>query len=101
MYVRSLHRSRVVSLTGDEQEDPAETIKELDEAIAKANAEIERLAPNMKALDRWVMTRVCHTQLLNPLFAGSMTSRRNWSRPKRRLIRPGRTRRQHGNSSTN
>ncbi|RDX49778.1 cohesin complex subunit psm1 [Lentinus brumalis] len=36
----------------DPDEDPAETIKELDEAIAKANAEIERLAPNMKALDR-------------------------------------------------
>ncbi|RPD71420.1 condensin complex subunit SMC1 [Lentinus tigrinus ALCF2SS1-7] len=36
----------------DADEDPAETLKELDEAIAKANADIERLAPNLKAMDR-------------------------------------------------
>lgn len=29
-------------------------LKDLDDAIAKAMAEIERMAPNMKALDRYV-----------------------------------------------
>ena len=34
------------------QDASGETLKELDESIAKANAEIERMAPNLKALDR-------------------------------------------------
>ncbi|KAI8982948.1 condensin complex subunit SMC1 [Trametes punicea] len=41
------------SLEDDEREgDSAETIKDLDESIAKVNAEIEHMAPNLKAMDR-------------------------------------------------
>ncbi|KAH9884117.1 cohesin complex subunit psm1 [Cubamyces lactineus] len=41
------------SLDDDEREDNAgETLKELDESIAKVNAEIEHMAPNLKAMDR-------------------------------------------------
>ncbi|KAI0808015.1 condensin complex subunit SMC1 [Fomes fomentarius] len=40
-------------LTEDDREDTSgEMLKDLDDAIAKAMAEIERMAPNMKALDR-------------------------------------------------
>ncbi|EIW51887.1 cohesin complex subunit psm1 [Trametes versicolor FP-101664 SS1] len=41
------------SLDEDEREDgSAETLKELDESISKVNAEIEHMAPNLKAMDR-------------------------------------------------
>ncbi|KAJ8472469.1 hypothetical protein ONZ51_g8497 [Trametes cubensis] len=41
------------SLDDDEREDnTGETLKELDESIAKVNAEIEHMAPNLKAMDR-------------------------------------------------
>ncbi|KAI0757514.1 condensin complex subunit SMC1 [Daedaleopsis nitida] len=41
------------ALDEDEREDASgETLKELDEAITKTNAEIERMAPNLKAMDR-------------------------------------------------
>lgn len=33
-------------------------LKDIDDSIAKAAAEIERMAPNMKAVDRWVLLGV-------------------------------------------
>lgn len=35
------------------QDNAGETLKELDESIAKVNAEIEHMAPNLKAMDRY------------------------------------------------
>ena len=35
------------------QDNTGETLKELDESIAKVNAEIEHMAPNLKAMDRY------------------------------------------------
>ncbi|KAH9848926.1 cohesin complex subunit psm1 [Lenzites betulinus] len=41
------------SLDDDEREDGSpEALKELDESISKVNAEIEHMAPNLKAMDR-------------------------------------------------
>ncbi|OSD08222.1 cohesin complex subunit psm1 [Trametes coccinea BRFM310] len=41
------------TLDDDEREsNAAETLKELDESLAKVNAEIEHMAPNLKAMDR-------------------------------------------------
>jgi hypothetical protein len=36
------------------QDSPSEVLGELEASIAKLNAEIERMTPNMKAMDRHV-----------------------------------------------
>lgn len=38
------------------QDGSAEALKELDESISKVNAEIEHMAPNLKAMDRSVLS---------------------------------------------
>lgn len=39
----------------DRSQDPAEMITQLDKEISSANNEIDRMAPNMKAIERYVM----------------------------------------------
>ena len=39
----------------DREKDPAEAVAELDKDIAKISSEIERMAPNMKAMERYVL----------------------------------------------
>lgn len=41
------------------------TTAEFDTSISKLNAEIERMAPNMKAIDRFVICVIEGTKLLN------------------------------------
>jgi len=38
------------------QDGSADAAAEFDDAIAKLNAEIDRMAPNMKAMERWVVS---------------------------------------------
>lgn len=52
------------------QDGSAEALKELDESISKVNAEIEHMAPNLKAMDRsvFVMERGRSIIFIQPLL---------------------------------
>ena len=54
-YVRSDHSIQSLGVDISDQDASGDTLKEIDEAVAKASAEIERLAPSMKVLDRCVL----------------------------------------------
>lgn len=48
----------------DRTQDPAEIIAQFDKEIASANNDIERMAPNMKAMERCVMKSSMHVESL-------------------------------------
>lgn len=41
----------------DRNQDPAEVVAQLDKEISSANNEIDRMAPNMKAIERCVTVK--------------------------------------------
>lgn len=46
-------QSMVLGWPGRQQDNSPETVAEYDTKITKLNSDIERMAPNMKAVDRW------------------------------------------------
>jgi hypothetical protein len=68
------------------QDNSAETAAEFDASITKLNGEIERMAPNMKAMERWVNSRFQKASRLMMLLVW-MTSRQSWRIRKKKLIR--------------
>ena len=50
----AIHGIRHSFLSNNEQDSSGEVLSEFDASIAKLNAEIERMTPNMKAMDRYV-----------------------------------------------
>lgn len=82
------------------QADPAEAIAELDASISKLAADIEKMAPNMKAIDRFV---AC----MRPDFAvyvltdipGLTTSKQSFWRRREKQTKPARTPRARVTSS--
>jgi len=82
------------------QNSPSEVLGELEASIAKLNAEIERMTPNMKAMDRHVFIffwKISGT--LTAFCLGSMTSRISSPRQKKKLIKPEKIPRMRGTRS--
>lgn len=48
-----MYQARGVVTQARTQDGSAEALAEIDSQISKVNSEIERLAPNMKAMDRY------------------------------------------------
>jgi hypothetical protein len=84
------------------QNSPSEVLGELETSITKRNAEIERMTPNMKAMDRHVFLfsygEISGT--LTALCLGSMTSRISSPRQKRKPIKPEKIPNLRGTRST-
>jgi hypothetical protein len=71
------------------QNSPSEVLGELEASITKLNAEIERMTPNMKAMDRYVfLFSYGNFRTLTAHCLGSMTSRISSPIQKRKLIKP-------------
>lgn len=82
------------SLDDDEREDgSAEALAEFDNSITKLNGEIERMAPNMKAMERYILSLFLPPILdrTNSSSVDSMTLKQSWQIRSGRLIKPGRT----------
>jgi hypothetical protein len=74
---------------GATQNPSSEVLGEFDASITKLNAEIERMTPNMKAMDRHVfLTSLTLASMLTTLCLGLMMSRSSSQRQKRRLRKP-------------
>lgn len=83
------------------QNSPSEVLGELETSITKLNAEIERMTPNMKAMDRHVFLSYGEISgTLTALCLGSMTSRISSPRQKRKPIKPEKIPNLRGTRST-
>ena len=100
------------SIDEDErEEDSAEAVARYDKEVSNINSEIERMAPNMKAMERCVsiiddlvhsfecfadngsFPNVCY-------LLGSTMSRLSWLKQRKRLKRPGKIPKKRGIGTT-
>jgi hypothetical protein len=91
---QAIHGIRPSFLSNNEQDSSGEVLGEFDASIAKLNAEIERMTPNMKAMDRYVFFSSWYCKL-TALHLGLMMSRLSSQRLRGRPIRRAGTRRTH------
>lgn len=78
------------SVDDDERdEDPTEAIAKFDKEISNMQAEIERMAPNMKAIERYDI--FIFSKLSTHICSDLTMSKRSWRTQNGKLTKPAKT----------
>lgn len=82
----------------DEDTRESGSVDDFDKEVTKLNAEIERMAPNLKAIERCVLVAQISTPS-SDCDKASMTSRISWRKRRKKPTKPVKTLNQLGTNS--